>query len=180
MAKVVIKGIKGVEESTRKVLQKAINSQELLNEVAVLVQRNIIGSARQGKTQDGVALKPLSKSWVERRKKLSEVNSTGTFYKPSKSNLSFTGQLLDSFTYEISRVNATIRLFFKGSRKPYKGIKKAALEGPATNRELAEQIEQDRPFVFIGEKLNKIIVNKVKRSLRKQLSNFNKLRKILS
>lgn len=173
-----IKGIKNLEETTKKIVRAGIEDKETMQQAGQIIQRSIVGSARTGKNPDGESFKPLSKAWIKRKARLSEVNTTSEFYKKSRSNLSFTGQLLDSFSFSINK--NILSFFFKGNRKPYKGIFKAQLEGPATNAELAESIEKERPFVFLGDKPGKQVTIMIIRQIKRKLRDFKRVSKLLS
>ena len=177
--KAKITGLKNIEKSTLLALRQGVGSKEVLNDVGQYVTTNLIGNARQGKTNEGTSFDPISKSWIKRKAALADVNNTDEFYKKNKSNLTFTGQLLRSISYRIYQGTLTLGIYFKGNRKPYKGIRKAELDGPATNAELAEQIEKTRPFMFISEKMNKVLVNRVIRGLKRSLKNYKRISKLL-
>lgn len=178
-AVVKITGVKKVGDNLKKIVAAAVSDREHLESLAVVVQKSIVGNARSGKDPDGNKFKPLSDSWIERKSKLSKVNNTSEFYRKRKSNITFTGQLLDSFKYKVVQATLTINFFFDGFRKPYKGLRKEALETPATNKQLASEIEQVRPFVFVGDKTRDILVNLIRRKIRQQLTNFRKLNRLL-
>ena len=177
--KVTITGVKEIKERLLKVARAGIESDETLKEVGNIVQKSIVGAARSGKDPEGNKFTPLSKSWIERKQKLSSVNTTSSFYSKSRSNITFTGQLLDSFKFVINKSQLSLRFFFDGVRKPYRGLRKAELDGIETNKELAARIEETRPFVILSKKAEQMIIILVKRKIRQQLSNFKKLSRIL-
>lgn len=65
-------------------------------------------------------LHPLT---IESRKRLAKYNPTHPDYKPSKSNLTFTGRLLDSIKARIQAKGSSIvlRIDVSGMHAPYKG-----------------------------------------------------------
>lgn len=174
-----ITGLKNIEKSTLFALRQGVSSKEVLDDIGDYTTKNLVGYARLGKTSDGSSFSPLSKSWIKRKASLADVNNTDEFYKKNKSNLTFTGQLLRSISYRIYQGTLTLGIYFKGNRNPYKGLVKSELDGPATNTELAEQIEKTRPFMFISEKMNKVLVNRVIRSLKRSLNNYKRISKLL-
>lgn len=176
---VKITGAKEVGSNLRKKLAAAVAEKQHLESLALVVQKSIVGNARLGKDPDGNKFKELSESWIERKSKLSKVNKPSEFYRKRKSNITFTGQLLDSFKYKIIQSTLTIEFFFQGLRRPYKGLRKESLETVATNKELASKIEQARPFVFISDKVADVISNLIRRKIRQQLANFRKLNRLL-
>lgn len=177
--RVKISGIKELRDSTLKIIRTGIESKETLNEVGQIIQKSIVGAAKTGKDPEGNKFKELSKSWIDRKQKLSRVNETSEFYRKSRSNLSFTGQFLNSFKFAIDSSKLSLRFFFDGVRKPYKGLRKEALDGVKTNKELAQRIEETRPFVMLSKKTESIVIILIKRKIRQQLNNFKKLSRIL-
>jgi len=176
---VKITGVKELGASAIKVLRAGIENDEALTELGDVVKKNIVGNARTGKDSNGNPLKPLSKSWIDRKSQLAKANTPSAFYRKNKSNLTFTGQLLDSFTFRVVKSKLLLEFFFSGMRKPYRGLKKEALDGAKTNKELAAKLEEDRPILIVGDKTREILFNLVRRKLRQQLSNFKRLSKIL-
>jgi len=88
----------------------------------------------------GAKLKKLSKAYIDFRRSFS--GRTGEFFKPSKSNLTFTGQLLESLKARSNVRQQTITLFASGRRDD--GLK---------NEEVAEYVaENGRPFLGIDQK----------------------------
>jgi hypothetical protein len=176
--------ITGVRE-VGQAIQKAINvvklDDSLFKDIGEYTVKNIVGSARLGQDPDKKALANISNSWDKRRKRLATVNQTDEFFKPSvkRSRLTFTGQLLKSFTFKYNKTALSLSFLFAGNRKPYKGIRKPNLDGLSTNAELAEEIEKDRPFVFLGEKMRESIKSKITNSIKRGLRNYKKLSKLL-
>jgi hypothetical protein len=176
---VKITGVGNLAKGFEKTIKMIESDRTLYKEMGDYVVRNIVADARQGRDPNKKQFKDLGFGWRERRKKLGTVNSTDEFFRPSekKSRLTFTGQLLKSFSYSVGKLS--LSFFFKGNRKPYKGIKKAALDGPSTNAELAESIEETRPFVFLSEKMKVTLTSMVIKSLGRTLKNYKKLSRLL-
>ena len=172
-----IKGIKNLEETTKKIVRAGIEDQETMSMAGQMIQQSIVGSARSGKDPDGAKFKALSKGWRQRRDKLASVNPTSDVYSKNRSNLSFTGQLLKSFKYKINK--NVLSFFFEGNRKPYRGLVKKELDGVSTNAELAEQLEKDRPFVFLGQKTAQKVTIFIIRQIRRKLNDFKRASKLL-
>ena len=177
--RVSISGIKEISESTKSIINLAIADEQHLKELAEVFKKSVVGSARTGKDPDGKKFKPLSKSWIARKKVLATVNQPSEFYSKNRSNITFTGQLLNSFKYKINKAEVAITFFFEGMRVPYRGVLKPELDGIKTNKELAAKIEEVRPFAFLGEKTRDILINLIRRKIRTQLNNFKRVSKIL-
>lgn len=178
-ATVRITGVKGIGNNLKKIARLAVEEKTHLDQLAIVVQKSIVGNARLGRDPNGEKFKELTESTIERKAKLAKVNETSDFYRKRKSNLTFTGQLLNSFKYKITQSTLTIQFFFEGFRKPYKGLRKEALETLATNKLLAAKLEKDRPFSFISDKTKDVLVNLIRRKIRQQLTNFRKLNRLL-
>lgn len=178
---VKITGVKEIGQAVNKTLKMIESDSALFKDMGSYTVNNIVGNARLGKSPDGVALTDIGDSWNKRRKQLATVNETDEFYKSGskRSRLTFTGQLLKSFSFSFNSKGLSLSFFFKGTRKPYKGIRKAALDGPATNAELAEKVEIDRPFVFLSERMRSVLISKVIKSLGQRLRNYKKLSRLL-
>lgn len=175
---VKITGVKEIGKAMTKSIKMIESDKALFKDMGEYTVRNIVGNARLGKDPNGQQFKQLSDSWVKRAKRLATVNSTDEFYKGTKkSRLTFTGQLLKSFSFTSARMS--LSFFFKGNRQPYKGVVKPQLDGISTNSELAERIEETRPFVFLSEKMKKTLISKVIKSLRQTLNNYKKLSRLL-
>jgi hypothetical protein len=149
-------------------------------EVGEIVQERIRFSARRGKPlNDSGSFKPLAPSTVENRQDLSGYNSTIDVYSPARSNLSFTGQLLNSIRYRKAKAQGfLIEILFSGDRNPYKtGPNSTAklTDANRTNQALAKTLD-DIGFTVFSKKgiegnkeLIRRIVNTVRSYIRKNL-----------
>ena len=127
-------------------------------------------------------VKKIGEKWRERRKKLSRVNDTDRFYGAGKSNLTFTGQFINSFKIRVSDL-ATIKIFPIGKHKGYKGTgRKAGVPYPnskakkgkrgksVSNKDIARgQIDQGRDYTKVGKKFLKKITTLFKTSILKEV-----------
>lgn len=180
---VKITGVRDIAAATQKAINLINTDKDLFNDLGQTVVSRIVGNAKNGQNIDKKNFKDVSESWRTRRQRLATVNSTDPAFlssKSKKSNLTFSGQLLNSFKYKLNMTALTIGFYFAGSRTPYKGIKKPVLAGLKTNEELAKQIEKTRPFVFVSQKLNELLTLKVIKALRRNLRNYKRLSKVLN
>lgn len=157
-----------------------LNEEGLSIEVGEIVQERIRFAARRGKPlNDNGVFKPLAPLTVENRQYLSGYNFTTDVYSPNRSNLSFTGQLLDSIRYRKTRAQGfLIELFFFGDRDPYQTGPKTTeklTEANRTNQALAKTLD-DIGFTVFSKKgiegnkeLIRRIVNTVRSYIRKNL-----------
>lgn len=181
-ASVKITGVRDIAAATQKAINLINTDKDLFNDLGQTVVNRIVGSAKTGKDIENKNFKDVSDSWRTRRQRLATVNQTDELFRgrSKKSNLTFSGQLLNSFKYKLNMTALTIGFYFAGIRTPYKGIKKPVLAGLKTNEELAKQIEKTRPFVFVSQKLNELLTLKVIQALRRNLRNYKRLSKVLN
>lgn len=86
----------------------------------------ILDSIKSGKNpKTGRDFKSLDPKTVKRRKRLATVNKTSSNYSPARSNVTFTGELLDSINAKFKKFKklGRITIFAKGTHSPYKLIK---------------------------------------------------------
>jgi hypothetical protein len=117
-----------------------------------------------------VSFKALSSAWIKRRKELSRFNRTSKSYQPSKSNLSFTGQLLKSLAFTVTGRRVSVGA--SGPRKPYKTSKGAKPGKAPTNAQVAEYVSEERPFLGLDLEgkmmVRRLVVEELKRQIRKK------------
>lgn len=105
---------------------------------------------------DGDRFKPLSERYREFRSKYR--GPKGKLFKPNKSNLTFTGQMLESLRGRSNLRNQTVTIFATGTR-----------DDGQTNKEVAEHVaDQGRPFLGLDLKGIKRIENIIRRDVRRQ------------
>lgn len=111
----IVSGLPGVSTKIDKLVQKLAHSDEVYNFIG-----SEITSQMKKRTQGGIndykqpALKPIS---VEVRKQLAKYNQTDKLYSAPRSNLTFTGQLLNSISYTINTAARQISIYLKDFRK---------------------------------------------------------------
>jgi hypothetical protein len=165
-----------VETETREKLQKLFKEPALLSQVADVMIKDIQFQARRGRNPiTGGNFIPLSKEWIKRRGDLAKTNRTADAYKQSRSNITFTGQLLDSLSKRLTRTG--IAIVFAGIHKRYvrsisnlKRSKKELKTPPQlTNDQLAQYVGEIRPFFYIRETLLPQLKSVVIRYIRRRL-----------
>jgi phage gpG-like protein len=123
-------------------------SNETMRDMAEFVASRLRKRARSGRTAKRAGgyltrLKPLSAKYIEKRRRSKLHPET----KPEKSNLTFTGQLLDSITAKIRKGKAVIAP--RGRRR----------EGGTNERVSIYVQQQGRPFLFLGRKDTKELID---------------------
>jgi len=171
------KNLKRIAERARSIIYKRVKSGKGVNN----------DTLQTGKA-DLTKLKPLSKNYKDWRsgkqqfltnKKTKQVFLTkdkkwidkpklGEFGSPAKSNLTLSGQLLDSMTYRISPKEIYIFIPSSSRRKTNKYD-----SADKTNKEVAEFVAKERPFMAITsgelrilEREVDLIISEILRSLK--------------
>jgi hypothetical protein len=178
MASVKITGVAKAEAQTRKIISLGIQDENLLKDVADIIHGNIVKNARSGRDPDLRPFKELG-WWAEYRHSIRKFNKTAPLYGKGVANLTYTGQLLNSFTYKINKSKAQIHFFFFGRHNPYIGKDGKAINKSMSNQDLADEVEELRPFVFFGDKAKNIVIKLVKSRIRQKLKQFNRFKNLL-
>lgn len=134
------KDVAKFSKSLKDVVKKA-ESQGLLTNVAGYAIRLIVQRTRDGKGvkrpgSSPYRLKPLSASYIAFRRK--NRSALSPFTSPSKSNLTFTGQLLNSLV--LKKGATTITITPSGIRDDGK-----------SNAEVARRVSKARPFLALSK-----------------------------
>ncbi len=182
MVRISIKGFDKLKKSVKEVFNHAIDREVLLQvgkTISDMNKKNIRAGlnpyARESQWGD-TKFPPLSKSWKERRKRLSEFNDTGQGFSPNKSNLTLTGQLVESIgalEVDESKKSVTVELH-NSTRRPYIGVKGKPLKsGAKTNKELGS-IMSKKGLIFLGftVQMKKVVNEIIYKSVRGLLKRF--------
>lgn len=181
MAKVTVKYPKAaIRAEIESDIKKILGQDELSNLVGGTVTERIKLNAKSGKPLNNTGTFPsLAESTIENRVRLSKLNNTASVYSPKRSNLSFTGQLLESLSFKRIQSRAfLIEIFFDKDRTPYKtGQKSTAKLGEKnkTNKALAKTLDEIGFTVFSKDGIEKNralirrVVNEVQSFIRKKL-----------
>lgn len=173
MVRVRVKPTARLQKSVRRNLKKVLQSRSLLEGIGALVLKATKGFSRQGKEPGSLdSFKALDKdTTVPHRKYLAKHNQTSDVFSPGRSNLSLTGQLLESLRVKISRPKSQIFVQPSGTRRPYKGKNGPIKQSITSNKKLAEILGKDRPFLRVSSLVRKQIENHIRRFLRRSLGN---------
>ena len=154
-------------------------SDDFLNVIGAEAVRQIQARTRSaGKVDPEYTQPELTKYTKEQREKLIRAGNSfdSKIVRQNRSNLSMSGQLLNSIFYAISAASGEITLKINEFRKAYKGIRKAELELKQNNKEIKNDLEsRGFKFFFISKKLAALLENKIAQELRRKLSIYNKL-----
>jgi hypothetical protein len=168
--------INSAEKKIKDGFKKVIESKQMLNEVGTLIVKDIQFQTRRGYSipQDR-KFKPLTQKWINKRSRIAQADSVHETFKSNRSNLTLTGQLLDSLKHRILGAGKLL-LEFTGVHRPYKirtrkGIGKIGKQIP--NEELAKYVSQVRPFVGVRDKIKIRIKNVVVAYIRRSAKVLN-------
>ena len=175
--KAEIKGLDIVSKNIKTFVSNVIKEEQILNELGKFSADEIRKRTR-GRL-DTYKQEALSKPTIKRRETLIKQGNSSEFSKPRQSNLTLSGQLLDSITHKISQSTARITLFFKEGRRPYKGKKGQDLENKSNKEIVADLASRGREFFFISDRLKAQLESKLKAYLRQKLSNYKSAKRSL-
>lgn len=112
-----LKGLKGLARKEKLRLANAIKKSKVMDDIG----EDIIKVSKKAKREP---LPSGKKSWSKRRDKLAAKNPTDPTYASGKSNLTFTGQLLNSIKVKFMAGKFLIRISPTGTHKKYKSASK--------------------------------------------------------
>lgn len=139
---------------------RKVTSREFLQRLARMASDIIYKRVKSGKGVNSlsqkdptkVSLKALSASYVEQRKK----RKLGKFGSPGKSNLTLTGELLESIVFEVTRNGFQLKFPDTQHRQARIAISL-----------LSEYVQEERPFFALTKDERRILEVEVQNELRK-------------
>jgi len=164
-------------------LDKAIKNKSLYNDLSVFMQNRIYQNTKRG-YYGGIRknlskFKPLSDGYIKSRQsalrgtakatkltgstaRKAALKKFGDFFSPKRSNLTYSGEMLDALDSKVSTNKQTVGVFVKDTgRSDDSGL---------TNREVAKKVNEARPFPTIDTKgintMVRLIIASMRRSLR--------------
>lgn len=198
MAKVF--GVKELEDKVRATFDKSIKSSSNLDRLAKLAKDRIYQTVKTGSSMSGgvkAKLKELSDGYKKYRRKYQTIYKTGDYFSPTRSNLTFTGQMLDALTYKIVAskgafeiyVSATVRTAtnkvnalkvaksLMGKKSVRRRAKRALQDRSGvrderlTNAEVAQKVaDNGRPFLGLDERSKERLRSEIIKDLRRAIS----------
>lgn len=164
--------VTALSKDVKQLFESVIQNQRMLNEIGESVVSDIKETTqKKGKSipfglQD---FRLLKESWILRKTKLAETNHTDEFYEEGKSNLTFTGQLMNSIVHKIIS-KGTLLFSFDGTHEGYKSSTGRSSKS-IPNEKLAEYVAQaGRPFFGIRPamrlRVNRIVKTYMKRAIQ--------------
>ena len=190
--KVDLSGLSKRVKKLDETIKLALTREPLLKEIGETAIKDIQFQTRRGiNGEDSSKLKPLTRDWVKRRGDLAKRGvPTHAAFSKGRSNLTITGQLLDSIKIKIIK-GATVMIGFTGMHKGYSipylsSFKRKTKDGTQlvnsnrsgmtnpgdeiSNAELASHISKSRPFFSIRpEMINRfksIVIRYIRRNIK--------------
>lgn len=160
------KSLDRIEADTKARLNRVLSNKEMLGEVGDMAIDMIRQNTRKGtSTVTDQKFAPLSKPWIKTRDRIASSQGTHPTYAKKRSNLTLSGQLLDSMKRSV--VGRMVTIFFDGTHIPYRiqtrnGISRVGKL--IKNSRLAQYVaEQGRPFFGFSKAFESKLLAQVKR-----------------
>lgn len=152
------KDLKAFTDSIKANLDKALKNEA--QKIGIYARDTIYKRVKSGggvddDTSDSAAkkgLKKLSKDYVEKRKKKP---GKGEYFSPGRSNLTYTGQMLDAIDFKVSR--GVVTVFIKNNKRS---------DGKNTNKEVAEYVRDARPFFTLTVPEQRVLFRDIEKNVR--------------
>jgi hypothetical protein len=153
LAKVKIKGISQIEKKYRETFKKVKSSKPMLNEVGQFTVTTIAQSARRRKPLNSQGVfKNIKESTKRRRKSDAKYNKTHPTFSPNRSNLTFSGQLIDALRFQIKGI-ANIVVDVAGSlRSPRRDKKGRPIDDDLQTNQAVDADLRSRGFFLFTQK----------------------------
>ena len=165
--------IDGLKEAFANIKRKAVKDagQKLAPEMEKIEATYKKGIRDGVNPKTGRAYRRLESDTIKRRRRLATVNQTHPAYSPNKSNVTFSGKLVDSIRFRLSlRPLLQIIIDVTGNHPRYRGITGGKIGKLTSNAQIAEgQAENGRPILSPSKKLIDNIRKAYERALRKVL-----------
>ncbi len=191
--------------NTQGFVARILKDEGLKKQIADTVINDIKFQSRRGKSPvTGSSFKKLSDSWIKERTGIIKTEGKPPYVSRNRSNISLSGQLLDSLVSVPVNKSASaldIKIRFGGTHIPYKSayqktwkVRNAFGRGQTLtfvskrngirtigrrirNEELADYVQEDRPFMAIRTQVQKRLRALVQAEVRRQGLKLGLLRK---
>lgn len=147
MAKVSLKGIPELERQIEATFKKVRESQQMRMEVGEFLRDRLQAEARRGKPlNDSRSFPPLKETSIAIRDALAETNDTHPTFKPQRSNLTITGQLINAIEYILTSTTVRIEVL-NTAREPYRQRGRLSTKGLNSIRQSIGNLKASSKFV---------------------------------
>jgi hypothetical protein len=171
--------LKNVEDNVRTVIDRVFANKQMLELIGQTIIDDVKFQTRRGRSipTGGGAFDQLSPKWIAEREKIAAVQKVADVFKSTRSNLTITGELLDSM--DVVKVQkGSLTIDFVGTHSVYKaqssrgnGVKTIPSNpsNQVKNKDLARYVaENGRPFLGVRlalkARLNRIVVGFIRRA----------------
>lgn len=170
---------KGLGSSFQKHLQVMKRNPELLKEVGDYTVAQIKGRVRS--MSDDYKMPDLKQNTKHIRRALSKngKNETHKTFNKDRSNLTFSGELLDSLTHSANQATGNVTITVEGEHSRAQRKDGSYIGDAKSNKQIAKELAaRGFRFLFLSEKVKDVLKYKVTANLRRQLSAYRKLKKL--
>lgn len=180
MAKVKIRGIPEARNNLLNAINKAVKDKAFLEDIGQQTTEQIKNRTRA--RLEEYKQPEITDFTKKTRERLIRAGNAfdQAIVKKNRSNLSMSGQLLESIYYRVNQAQGFVSILIRSPRQAYKGIRKPQLENKKNNNEIKDDLEaRGRKFFFVSEKLKLNLESRIAKALRRSLSLFNKINRKL-
>lgn len=177
MAKIIITGTTKFTARIRDLIKNKVADDKFLTQVATQMRDDIYDTVKSGKhigNGKTKSLPGLASSYIKYRRKYQALGGyTGNLFSPGKSNLTFTGQMLESMlALKNSREKTASVKVPATMRQPPTNIsnRKIKPQRQLTNADVARSVAERTPFLGITQTALKQIIKDTINDLRTKIS----------
>lgn len=165
MAKVTITGIDKVKASVIDAFNKIKSNERMLLDIGDKTVELTKAFNRSGKSPVGKSHPKNSGEWELKKIALTKTNKPSEFYQPFLSNVTFTGQLLESIdVVKINKNESSVTIDATGPRTSYKNLNGSLQKNTPTNAKLVEYLKEKGRLIFGINKQMTNVINKIVRT----------------
>jgi hypothetical protein len=152
-----------IEQHIRETAKEILGGSDLKKEVGDFAVERVKYQARISKPTNVTGAFPdLKPSTIKNRFYLATYNKVHPTFEDERSNLTITGEFLDSLTW-LDKGDTLLQLAFTGMHKPYVGAKGQRISKTIMNETLAKYLAQKGFNVFdMSLQQNKIFISRIK------------------
>lgn len=160
-----LKNMDPIIKAIRELYSDIAHQESSLDGIGKFVRDRIVAETRKGNdlTKGGIKQPPLSEGYIQKRYKLKS-GVDKTFFRPSLSNLTLSGQLLDSIEYKITVSQSKIVISPTGVRDD--GMRNEALAQELADRS-TRLAPRGRHFLGLDDRGYKRIRAKIIEAIRR-------------
>ncbi len=159
-----------LEKQLKKKLEKCLKDKGMLSECGEYIVKTIKRNTRsKGKYINGENFDALADSTKEQRARMAKYNKTHSTYSKGRSNLTFSGEMIESINYEIKSGKPKLSIISEGDHAPYKNKSGKSSGKTISNKELIRIHQKKRRILGVNEVMVNILRNIIRRNLRRLL-----------